>query len=186
MKLDDLVKIKKAKLKTPADAEGKKKQKSDLDYIQQYYMNPIKLALFLTMSRPYLDRGDIKILTDCENIEIKKDLNQFIFYGRDYSYAVVFESKKLTRIISESSLAEADLIDTLLKNAELFCISSGKNFVVDKNGKTRLVNTFDAVGLSTRYLKNDVEWRSRTIVLSTSRNDLKEKLRNATQSPQSE
>jgi len=177
--LNALMKQKKANLKNPSGAEEKLKQKKNLDYIKQYYMNPVKLSLFMTMARPYFDKGDLNILTGCDTFEMKKDFNRIIFYDNNYRYIAVFESKKYIRILTESN--DEDLAETLIKNSELFCIAGGKTFIVDKNGITRLVNSFDAVGLSTGYLKNDKEWRSRTIMLSTSRSDLKDKLKSVSQ-----
>ena len=178
-KFDDLMKLKKEKLKIPADAEGKKKQKTALEYIQRYCMHPVKLTLFLTMAKPYIDSGDLRIITDCDTFEISEDMRNVIFYNRENRCMVTFYSKIIRQVISRTS--DRDLVELLLKNAELFSVSTGKRFIVDKEGTTRLVNTFEAVGLSTRYLKNDIEWRSRTIILSTSKPELMEKLKNASQ-----
>ena len=179
VKLDALMKSKKGKLKIPLDPEEKKKQKEYIDYIKPYYMNPVKLSLFMTMSRPYLDRGELKILTDCVDFEMNKDLHQVIFYDRNYNCMIIFESKKFVKILSEKD--QPELADLLLKNSQLFCLYSGKVFIVDKTGLTRLVNTFDAIGLATGYLKNDIEWRSNTIMVATSRSDLKKKLQSVNQ-----
>jgi hypothetical protein len=103
-----------------------------------------------------------------------------LFYDENYKYMVVFESKKLTEIIA--GISDTELVEILLGNAELFCVPGGQSFITDKNGVTRLVNVYDAVGLSTGYLKNDSDWRSRTIMLSTSRKDLQDKLKNASKS----
>ena len=176
VKFDDLMKLKKEKLKAPSDAEGRKKQKAALDYIQPYYVHPVKLTLFLTMSKPYFDKGDLKILTDCDAFEISEDMRNVVFYNQKNRCTVDFYSKIIRKVISRTG--DRDLVGLLLRNAELYCVPNGKKFIVDKNGVTRLVNTFEAVGLSTRYLKNDVEWRSRTIILSTSKPELTEKLKN--------
>ncbi len=180
IKLEALIKLKKEKLKPLKDPEEKKKREKHLDYIKEHYMNPVKLTLFMTMAKPYFNRGDLIIVNDGETFEINKDLNKVVFYGRNYSYMAVFESGKFMSIISGTE--EKDLVDTLLKNSELYCVASGKKFIVDKNGITRLVNSFDAVGLSTGYLKNDSEWRSRTIMTATSRSDLKEMMKRTTKS----
>ncbi len=178
-KFDDLVKLKKEKLKIPSGAEAKKKQKASLEYIQQYYMHPIKLTLFLTMSRPYFDSGELRIITDCETFEISEDMRNVVFYNQKHHCMVIFYSKIIRQVISRT--ADRELVDLLLKNSELFCVPEGRRFVVDKNGTTRLVNVYEAVGLSTRFLKNDIEWKSRTIILSTSKPELTQKLRNASQ-----
>jgi len=170
------MKLKKDKLKAPSDEEGRKKQKAALDYIQPYYVHPVKLTLFLTMSKPYFDKGDLKILTDCDAFEISEDMRNVVFYNQKNRCTVDFYSKIIRKVISRTG--DRDLVGLLLRNAELYCVPNGKKFIVDKNGVTRLVNTFEAVGLSTRYLKNDVEWRSRTIILSTSKPELTEKLKN--------
>jgi len=177
VKIDALMKQKKAKLKTPSVAAEKEKQKRHLDYIKEYYMHPVKLTLFMTMGRPYFEKGELFIINDCDSFEIKKDLGQVIFYDKNYSYIVIFESKKFIKILSESN--EPELNEILLRNSDLFCVPDNKTFIVDKAGATRLVNVFNAVGLSTGYLKNDSEWKSHTIMLATSRSDLKEKLQNA-------
>jgi len=176
IKLNNLLKLKKVKLKTPADAQERKKQKEDLDYLKQHYMNPVKLTLFMTIAKPFLEKEELIIFNDLEIFEIKPELKQVLFYDKNYNYMIVFESGKFLRIISEKG--EKELTETLLKNSELFCISSGKSFIVDTAGVTRLVNTFDAVGITTGYLKNDSEWKSRTIMLATARPDLKEKMKN--------
>jgi hypothetical protein len=178
--LPELMKLKKGKLKTPAGASGKKKQKQILDYLKKHYMNPVKLTLFMTVAKPYIEKGELTIFTDCDSYEIKKDLNQIVFYGRDYSYMAVFESKKIIRIISESN--EPELEEILVKNSDMFCLANGKSLIVDKTGITRVVNTYDAVGISTGYVKHDGEWRTRTIMTATSRSDLKDKLKNASSS----
>lgn len=178
IKLSELLKLKKAKLKASADAKERERQKQYMEFLKPLYMNPVKLTLFMTIAKPYLEKGDLKILNDCSEFEIKKETNQIIFYGSNYQFKIVFESNKFTFMISETE--KKDLAEVLLKNADLYCIPTGKEFIVDKNGITRLVNTFDAVGLSTGYLKNDKEWRTRTIMLATSRSDLKEKMKNIT------
>jgi len=180
VKLAALMKLKKMKLQTPVNAAEKKMQIKHLNYIKEFYMNPIKLTLFMNMAGPYLDRGELVIFTDSDTFEIRDELHQVVFIDKNYSNMIVFESKKFIKILSGSG--EQKLADILLKNSELFCISGGKTFIVDPKGITRLVNVSNAVGLSTRYLKNDVEWRSRTIMLATSRSDLKEKLKNASKS----
>lgn len=180
LKLPDLMKLKTGKLKTPSGAVEKKRQKTILDYLKKYYMNPVKLTLFMTAAKPYIERGELGIFTDCDIYEIKKELNQIIFYGKDYNYMVVIESKKIIKIISESG--EPDLEKTLVKNSDMFCLANGKSFIVDNTGSTRLVNTYDAVGISTGYVKHDSEWRYRTVMTATSRSDLKDKLKNASSS----
>jgi hypothetical protein len=178
--LPDLMKLKNGKLKVPAGAAGKKKQKKILDYLKNHYMNSVKLSLFMTVAKPYIERGELMILTDCDMYEIKKELNQIVFYGKNYSYMVVFESKKILKIISGSD--EAELEEILIKNSDMFCLPKGKSFIVDKAGITRLVNAYDAVGISTGYVKHDSEWRYRTVMTATSRSDLKDKLKNASSS----
>ncbi len=175
--LNSLIKLKKDKLKIPAGAEEKAKQKNQLEYLKKHYMNSVKLSLFMSMAKPYFDKGDLRIFADCDSYEIKKPQNQVVFIGLNYSYMVTFESKKFIKILNGS--AEKDLPEILIKNSELYCVPGGQAFVVDKAGITRLVPVFDAVALSTRYLKNDIEWKSRTIMTATSRPDLKNKLKSA-------
>ncbi len=180
VKLSALMKLKKMKLQTPVNAAEKKMQAKNLEYIKKFYMNPVKLTLFMNMAGPYLDRGELVIFTDSDTFEIRDDLHQVVFFDKNYSNMIVFESKKFIKILSQSG--EKNLSGILLKNSELFCIAGGKTFIVDLKGITRLINVSNAVGLSTRYLKHDAEWRSHTIMLATSRSDLKEKLKNASKS----
>ncbi len=176
-KLDILIKQKNSVLKIPAEPEKKKAQTERLEYLKQYYMNKVKFSLIMTMAKPYLARDELIIYSSLENYEIKKESKQFIFYDKGLCSYVVFESSKLFKIINNGK--DSELADILLKNAELFCTPSGKKIITDKNGVTRIVNYYDAVGLSTRYLKNDRDWRSRTVMLATSRKDLKKMLKKA-------
>lgn len=178
--LPALMKLKKGKLTKPVSAAGKKKQKIILDYLNKYYMNPVKLTLFMTVAKSYIERGELIIFTNCDIYEIKKEFNQIVFYAKDYNYMIVFESKKFLKIISES--VESDIEEILVKNSDLFCLAKGKTIIIDKTGITRIVNVYDAVGISTGYVKHDSEWRFRTIMTATSRSDLKDKLKNASSS----
>ncbi len=175
--LAELIKEKKALLKTPADSKAKAQMNIRLNYLKQYYMNPVKFSLMMTMAKPYLDKGELVVFSGKENFEINSKLKQFTFYDNEYSSFITFDSSKLMKIISKSK--DSELAGILLKNSELFCVPGGKKIITDKAGLTRVVYCYDAVGLSTRYLKNDAEWRSRTIMLATSRADLKDKLKKA-------
>lgn len=164
-------------MKIPKDKDEREVQRARLECIKQYYINPVKLSLIITLAKPYLKNGDILILTGKGDWEIVRDVKQLIFFDSEYNTRIVFESSKLLKVIDNCN--DVGLTDILLKNSEIFCIPGGKKVITDSAGLTRIVYNYDAVGLSTVYLKNDREWKSRTIMTSSSRDDLKEMLKQA-------
>jgi len=182
--LDILIKEKKSVLKTPKNSKMKSIQEVRLKYLEQYYMHPVKFSLIMTLSRPYLKKGEIQIFTGKNIFEIYRERREFVFHDPDYKTYIVFQSKKFLKIIDQSQ--DSELAELLIKNAEIFCIPGGKKKITDTEGKTRIVNYYDAIGMSTRFLKNDRDWRSRTIMVSTSRKDLKEMIKKAARPEQPE
>jgi len=174
-KLPELIKQKKEKLKLSHNKEENSIQVKHLQYLKPYYMNPVKFNLLITLSKPYLDRKELVILTDSISAEAKHFERKTIFYGNSYSFVVEFESKKFLSLLEKSG--DFNLIARLIKNAEIFCIYKGQAEIQDQRGITRIIHCYDAIGVSTRYLKNDADWKSKTIMISTSRADLKEKLK---------
>ena len=177
LSLNKLIAEKKNTLQSPKDPEQLNIFNRRLDYLKKYYMNSIKLSLAMGFSRQYVNSGELRIFDKFMNYELKEGERKIVFFGESYDYVVEFESKKLFSILNGSE--DEDLKELLLKNAETFCLYSGEKAYVDKDGKTRYIHTFDAVGLSTRYLKNDKDWKKKTIMVSTSRKDLQQKLQNA-------
>ncbi|HOU84004.1 MAG TPA: hypothetical protein PLA54_06350 [Spirochaetota bacterium] len=175
--LDKLISEKKQTIKTPKDPAQLTLHNRRINYLKNFYMNSIKLSLVMSFSKQYINNGELRIFDNFTNYELKERERKVIFFGKDYDYAVEFESKKLFNILNGSN--DDDLKILLLKNAETFCLYSGEKSYIDKDGKTRYIHTFDAVGLSTRYLKNDKDWKKKTIMVSTSRKDLQQKLQNA-------
>jgi len=175
--LDKLLSEKKQTVKSPKDVAQSTLQKRHLDYLKKFYMNSIKLSLVMGFSKQYINNGELRIFDQFTNYELKEGERKVVFFGENYNYVVEFESKKLFNILNGSQ--DDDLKELLLKNAETFCLYSGEKPYLDKDGKTHYIHTFDAVGLSTRYLKNDKDWKKKTIMVSTSRKDLQQKLQNA-------
>jgi len=176
-KLKDLLKEKKAVLKIPSPAGEKALFNKRVSFLKNYYMHPVKFSLLLTMAQPYIDRGELLVFSGNEIYNINRKNKQFTFYNTEFNTYILFESSKLHKIFKKSR--DNGLNDILLKNCELFCILNGRKIITDKAGITRIVYSYDAVGLSTRYLKNDSQWKSSTLMISTSRPDLKEKLMKA-------
>jgi len=176
-KLNDLIKEKKAILKAPSPAGEKALFNKRLSFLKEYYMHPVKFSLLLTMAQPYLDRGELLIFSGNEISNINPKEKQFTFYNTEFNTQIIFESSKLHKIFRKSR--DNGLNDILLKNCELFCVMNDRKIITDKSGITRIVYSYDAVGLSTRYLKNDSQWKSNSLMISTSRPDLKEKLMKA-------
>lgn len=175
--LDRLIAMKKDTLRNPASKDQRDIQNRRLEYLKQFYMNQVQFSIIMLMARPYLNRGDLLIFTDHSFFEFNDEKKTITFYDRSKSYSVIFESKRMHRIIKESD--DKELRQILLRNAELYCVPSGKREYLDEDGKTSIIYTYDAIGLSTRYLKNDAQWRSRTIMAATSRSDLKEQMMKA-------
>lgn len=175
--LDELLSEKKQIVKTPKDPAQLTLYNKRINYLKKFYMNNIKLSLVMSFSKQYIKSGELRIFDKFMDYELKEGERKVVFFGAGYDYAVEFESKKLFSILNGSE--DADLKELLLKNAETFCLYSGEKPFVDKDGITRYIHTFDAVGLSTRYLKNDKDWKKKTIMVSTSRKDLQQKLQNA-------
>ncbi|HOF32694.1 MAG TPA: hypothetical protein PK624_02080 [Spirochaetota bacterium] len=175
--LDKLLSEKKQTIKAPKDPVQLTLHNRRINYLKKFYMNSIKLSLVMSFSKQYINNGELRIFDNFTNYELKEGERKVVFFGSDYDYAVEFESKKLFNILNGSE--DDDLKELLLKNAETFCLYSGEKPYLDKDGKTRYIHTFDAVGLSTRYLKNDKDWKKKTIMVSTSRKDLQQKLQNA-------
>jgi len=177
--LNNLIAMKKETLKSPSTKDQKDIQNKRLNYLKQFYMNQIKFSLVMVMAKPFIENGDLLIFTDLNNYRINEEEKRIVFYNETYNYSITFESGKLIRILNEFN--DQELKEILLKNAELFCIPSGKKEYKGEDNITRIIYTYDAVGFSTRYLKNDSQWKSRTIMIATSRSDLKKQLMEVSQ-----
>lgn len=172
--LDKLIAMKRDTLHNPTSKYQRDLQNRRLNYLKQFYMNQVQFSIIMLMARPYLNRGDLIIFTDLSYFELNNKKNSITFYDRSKSYSVTFESRRMLRIVQKED--DRELGQILLRNAELYCVPSGKREYIGEDGKTRIIYTYDAIGLSTRYLKNDAQWRSRTIMVATSRSDLKDQM----------
>lgn len=184
IKLDALMKQKKAKLKTPSDPKEKEKQQKTIEYLNEFYMNPVKMTLFMTISKPYFESGDIFVLNNFDRYEIRKEPGQVIFYNKETTYMAVFDSKKILTIAS--GLNDPEFEKNIIMNSDLFCVRGGMVFAAGSDGITRLVHRLDVVGLTTGYLKNNSEWRTSTILVPTSRADLRKKMKELSKPPDAE
>ncbi len=182
-KVDEITKQKNKNLPKLSREEKLLWDKRD-SYLKKYYMNAVKLSLVLTMGKPYVDKGDVLIFSDEYRYELFPEEDIIVFYDKDLTYKVIFNSSKIFEILRESN--DSGLEEILLKNPELFCVPSGIDEVIDENGSTKILNVYNAVGFSTRLFKEDKEWKFRTILLATSRKDLKDQLMNATKSKNQE
>lgn len=175
--LDSMIKSKTESEKSIKNISEKNNYQRRKAYLSKYYMNSIKLSLIINVAKPYIKRGDLRVFADFKTNLRNEDEKKVVLFSEKYDYAVVFESPKLFRIIKESG--DPELGDILLRNAECFCIYSSDKIFTDENGLNRIIPVFDAVGLTTRIIKNDRDWKKNTIMLSTSREDLKKKMRDA-------
>jgi hypothetical protein len=175
--IEKMIKEKKEKNPRFRDNEEKLKVARRLEYIKRFYMNPVQFDLTLFMSKPYIKRGELKIFSTFETYISSEGDRTVTYIGVKNAYMVSFYSKKLYSIMSGSD--DPELNNMLLNNAEVYCAYSGEKEYLDENGLTHVLPYFDAIGLSTRYYKNDREWKSKTIMLATNRKDLMEKVKKA-------
>ncbi|MCX7678299.1 MAG: hypothetical protein N2316_03690 [Spirochaetes bacterium] len=178
------------KKKTVTDKQIAKELKNDivkkhLEFLSNYYMHPVKLNLALYIGRSYIEKRQVIALSDFENYEIDREKKQIVLIGKNKNYIVGMAAAAFFAFLEkaeEKKIPEVTgLIDRLFKNAIAYVVPRGEKPIKDEYGHTVFLPYYEAIGLSTEYFKNYSKWESNTIMMSTSDEELKRKMKAAQQ-----
>jgi len=176
--LDDIIDPKDENIPPPSSAVEARKRKKHLDILEDYYMNSIKLRFIMFIGKFYVRDGTVQIFNDLYPYHLDRENLTMYVVDRD-KYYIKFYCQKLIKILRETEAAgipREELFDRLIKNGMLFCIRTGTIRIKTKDGRTRYVPSYEALGMGTLYFKNDKNWRSHSIMMSTSNKKLSDKM----------
>jgi len=125
--------------------------------------------------------GQYRLLIPQSNIVANKLRLQFSF--PDAQTSLRLYNKPSTVAFKTLTLSERvfnqDLFTRLMNNALFYCIPRGDKPITRKDGTVIFIPYYEAIGMSTEYFKNYSNWRSNTIMLSTSDKKLQKEMEKA-------
>ncbi|PKL41085.1 MAG: hypothetical protein CVV44_00155 [Spirochaetae bacterium HGW-Spirochaetae-1] len=125
--------------------------------------------------------GKYRLLIPQSNITGNKLRLQFSF--PDAQTNLEMYNKPSTVAFKTLTLSERiftqDLFTRLMNNAIFYCIPRGDKPITRKDGTVIFIPYYEAIGMSTEYFKNYSNWRSNTIMLSTSDKKLQKEMEKA-------
>jgi hypothetical protein len=89
-------------------------------------------------------------------------------------HSVAFSSIHISR-----KVLPVDLFSRLMQNAIYFCVYEQDRPITQKDGTIRYLPSFQAVGMSTEYYRDCRNWKSNTIMISTSDEKLMSEMKKA-------
>lgn len=96
---------------------------------------------------------------------------------------VQFDGGKGSLLIIKANLVEKPagsiLRNRLINNSILFGLPAGEVEYINKSGNTTVLPYYKAAGIASEYFKNYTNWRSNTLLISTSDGKLKKEIKNA-------
>ena len=176
--LDDILDEKDREVPPPSSAEEARKRKKHLDILEDYYMNSIKLRFIMFIGKFYVRDGTVQVFNDLYPYHLDRENLTMYVVDRD-KYYIKFYCQKLFKILRETEAAgipRDELFDRIIKNGMLFCIRTGTIRIKTDDGRTRYIPSYEALGMGTLYFKYDEDWKSHSIMMSTSNKTLSDKM----------
>ena len=168
------------------------KEKEDLALLKKYYLNKVKLSLVLFTGKYYVEKGDIIVLNDFDKYELN-EAGKTIALIKNKKYIIKLYSKKLFRLKKEIEIMKKNpteaksLFRHLLKNAVFYCLAPEEDKEITLPDKTTFyLPVLNCLGMTTEYYKNYKEWETKTIMIGTSDQKLKEQMKQVFEQHQKE
>ena len=166
---------------TPAIPEEMQKEKLHIQLFEKYYESYFMVAFIVMVGKRYVNSDKLLVYRDFKQYSLDP-ANRIIYLTKPGMTPVKFRSKRFFRFVRDMhdlNIPYDELLPRVIGNAILFCVRSGEKEVKGPDGRTRYAPCFEAVGMSTEYIRNYKKWRSATIVFASSDEDLYRKIREA-------
>jgi hypothetical protein len=146
-----------------------------LKAIEPDYMGWLEIRFILFVSKPYISKGSVLILTDFDEFYSSEELHSITFYPAEQNYQLTFNSNQPFQILNRTN--DSELFKRLIRNSLAFCIYQGEIKIKDRNGRNKYIPKLEAIGLATQYHKYYKNWPNSTILFTTGRDDLINKMK---------
>jgi len=137
-----------------------------LKITKPFLFNSIKLRLVHWGAAPYIKKGKIILYDNFTDFVIDYDKHT-VYFKKGNKFIVKFFSHKLFAlytILSKYGLVGDEIFNRILRNAVVFALPKGSEEYLDENGVMRVVNYYEAVGVTSEYYKNYKNWASNTML----------------------
>lgn len=155
----------------------KDQETTGLKYLEKKIQHPVKLKMAMMMVQPYVTQKKLLALTNFKHYTLDRPNRMIYLFDAKHSYVVRLKSSYVSRNLFDNQ--HKVLFERLVYNSIAFAKSVGTTEVVDSEGVTRILPTFDAVALTTQYHPKSRNWRNETIFLVTGDKDLRREIQKA-------
>jgi hypothetical protein len=165
----------------PVSDEEAEKEKIHLQLFEKYYENFFMVAFIVMVGKIYVNSGDLLVYRDFKLCSWDP-ANRTIYLCKPGMVPVKFFSKRFFRMVRdmhEMKIPYDELLPRMIDNAILYCVRTGEKEVKEPDGRIRYAPCFEAVGMSTEYVRDYENWRSASIVFATSDEELYRMIREA-------
>jgi hypothetical protein len=166
---------------SPATPEEMEKEKLHIRLFEKYYESYFMTAFIVMVGKLYVNSGELLVYRDFK-LPTLDPANRVIYLSKPGMTPIKFHSKRFFRFVRDMhglKIPYDELLPRVIDNAILFCIRSGEKEMKEPDGRIRYAPCFEAVGMSTEYIRDYEKWRSSTIVFATSDEDLYRRIREA-------
>ena len=171
--LDKLLNMKTVAVKKQQGADIKREE-----FLKQFYWNEIKLRLILNLAKPYTLKGKLKIIKTGSDYTIDKKKKSVTVSAKNM--VITFKSKSLFKLYSKYEKYNPDdlkqLMNIIMANSAVFCIYDGLKEIKNNDGTVSFVHQYRGAGLTGEYVKNRKDWKSHTLLFSTSDKEIKKEI----------
>ena len=178
---DEVLSVRNKPWPAPVSDEEAEKQKLHLQLFEKYYENYFMVAFIVMVGKIYVSSGELLVYRDFRLCSWDP-ANRTIHLCKPGMVPVKFHSKRFFRMVRdmhEMKIPYDDLLPRMIGNAILYCVRIGEKEVKEPDGRTRYAPCFEAVGMSTEYVRDYENWRSASIVFATSDEELYRRIREA-------
>ena len=178
---DEVIDVRNKPWPAPGSDEENEKEKLHLRLFEKYYENYFMVAFIVMVGKIYVNSGELLVYRDFK-LYSWDPANRIIYLSKPGMIPVKFHSKRFFRLVRdmhEMKIPYDDLLPRVIDNAILYCVRTGEKEVREPDGRTRYAPCFEAVGMSTEYVREYEKWRSASIVFATSDEELYRRIREA-------
>jgi hypothetical protein len=165
----------------PVSADEMEKEKLHIQLFEKYYESYFMVAFIIMVGKIYVNSGELLVFRDFKLSSVDPG-NRIIYLTKPGMTPIKFHSNRFFRFVRdmhELKIPYDELLPRVIDNAILFCIRSGEKEVKEPDGKISYAPCFEAVALSSEYVRDYEKWRSATLVFATSDEDLYRRIREA-------
>jgi hypothetical protein len=152
--------------------------------LKDIYFNKVKLNIMLYMSRSYIEKKELFVYNGFTDFQIDKDKRHIDMLNPKIDADFFYDSN--TFFAKIVNLGDDELVNTLLRNAVLFCVPSGEKEKQLENGEVQYIPVMEVASLCTQYYNECREWPETTLVFATKNKALREKMEQAKQKNESQ